>query len=364
MKKLLQDIADICAGQGAPQGDENYCDNGTPFVKAGNLADLVAGGRIEDVQKVSEAVVQTYKLRKYPPGTVLFAKSGMSCLKGYVYVLPCAAYVVNHLACIVPNEDISDFLQLYFLRHKPNRLVKDAAYPSISLSDIGNLEIDLPDEEPRQRVVAILNLAKQVIAKRRAQLAALDELIKARFVEMFGDPIKNSKGLPVQHMAQRYHLKAGTTTPADAIHEFSPGEYEIPCYGGNGIRGYVAANTYEGTYPIIGRQGALCGNVQFATGKFHATEHAVLVTSLREDNLVWTYHLLKLMNLFRFHAGAAQPGLAVKTLNEVDVLVADKALQKQFEDFAIRVEAAKTTIQRSLAETQRLFDSQLQEHFG
>ena len=105
MRYSLSDIAEIGAGQGAPQGDSCYCDNGIPFVKAGNLQALTAGGSINDIQKVSEDVAKAHKLKLYPKGTILFAKSGMSCLKGYVYVLPKDAYVVSHLACIMPKED-------------------------------------------------------------------------------------------------------------------------------------------------------------------------------------------------------------------------------------------------------------------
>ena len=142
-------------------------------------------------------------------------------------------------------------------------------------------------------------------------------------------------------MEQRFNLKAGITTAADDIHEFEADKYETPCYGGNGIRGYVKDKSYSGSYPIIGRQGALCGNVQYATGDFHATEHAVLVSVLKDDNTVWVYHLLKLMDLYRYHTGAAQPGLAVKTLNTVSVIVADKAAQNEFAAFVEHTDKLK-----------------------
>lgn len=160
---------------------------------------------------------------------------------------------------------------------------------------------------------------------------------KSRFVELFGDPITNSKYLPVEKIGKRYFLKAGITTKAEDIHAYSKNKYEIPCYGGNGIRGYVEESSYEGNYPIIGRQGALCGNVQYATGKFHATEHAVLVSILENDNAIWVYYMLKLMDLYRYHTGAAQPGLAVKKLNTIDVIVADIDLQNQFATFVTQV---------------------------
>lgn len=147
-------------------------------------------------------------------------------------------------------------------------------------------------------------------------------------------------GLMKMPLGEACNLKAGMTTVADAIHE-QGADYPIPCYGGNGIRGYVQEATQCGCYPIIGRQGALCGNVQMATGKFHATEHAVLVTPLVETKVVWLFHLLKMMDIYRFHTGAAQPGLAVKTLNTVDIPVANITTQNKFAAFVEQVDKSK-----------------------
>ena len=192
MRQLLKDLAVICAGQGAPQGDNNYCENGTPFVKAGNLQELLEGKAITSIQNVSDEVAKKHKLKLYPKGTILFAKSGMSCMKGYVYVLPQSAYVVSHLACVTPNEDASEYLRYFFNYHKPNQLVKDAAYPSISLSDIGNLVVDMKSESERNAIVSVLQHAESVITLRQKELQKLDDLVKARFVEMFGDMYLNT----------------------------------------------------------------------------------------------------------------------------------------------------------------------------
>jgi type I restriction enzyme S subunit len=70
MKHYLRDLAEIGAGQGAPQGDHNYCEDGLPFVKAGNLQELTSGGSIHDIQKVSDEVAKAHKLKLYPRGTV------------------------------------------------------------------------------------------------------------------------------------------------------------------------------------------------------------------------------------------------------------------------------------------------------
>ena len=161
-----------------------------------------------------------------------------------------------------------------------------------------------------------------------------------------------------------FTLQAGKNITAKDISEKQDKTHCFPCYGGNGLRGYVSSYNREGRFPLIGRQGALCGNVQYATGKFHATEHAVLVSILKNDNTMWVYYMLKLMDLYRYHTGAAQPGLAVKKLNTIDVIVADINLQNQFATFVHQVNKSKFEVQKSLEKTQLLFDSLMQEYFG
>lgn len=225
------------------------------------------------------------------------------------------------------------------------------------------VEIPLPPLDEQRRIAAVLDKVSDLIAKRREQLRKLDELVKARFVEMFGDPVSNTKGLQTLPLGKVCNLKAGVTTSSDEIHSQSE-EYSVPCYGGNGIRGFVKKATQNGTYPIIGRQGALCGNVQLATGEFHATEHAVLVSPLIEVNVFWIYHLLKFMDLYRYHTGAAQPGLAVKVLNSVQVPIADINQQNEFAMVSECINKSKLTIQQSLDKIETLKQALMQEYFG
>ena len=205
---------------------------------------------------------------------------------------------------------------------------------------VKELDIRVCSKEEQAEIVRILESIDFLIEKRHEEVRYLDQAVKSRFIELFGDPIDNTMGLKTIPLGEACFLKAGITTAADAIHEQSA-VYPVPCYGGNGIRGYVKEATQHGCYPIIGRQGALCGNVQMATGEFHATEHAVLVTPLIETNVVWLFHLLRMMDLYRFHTGAAQPGLAVKTLNTVDIPIAEIAVQNNFASFVEQTDKSK-----------------------
>jgi len=109
-------------------------------------------------------------------------------------------------------------------------------------------------------------------------------------------------------------LKAGKSfNKNDAVDTPKNGYY--PCYGGNGQRGYVPYYNQEGTFNIIGRQGALCGCVNIADGKFYATEHAVLVTPIVDTDFNFLHESLVRANINQFATGAAQPGISVANVN-------------------------------------------------
>ena len=117
-------------------------------------------------------------------------------------------------------------------------------------------------------------------------------------------------------IGELFFLQAGKNISSSSIRE-KPFANAIPCYGGNGIRGYVKSSNRSGDYPIIGRQGALCGNINRATGDFYATEHAVCVTTFSNTNVSWACVFLKALNLNQYATATAQPGLAVGTINRV-----------------------------------------------
>ncbi|MFQ9276015.1 MAG: restriction endonuclease subunit S [Christensenellales bacterium] len=109
-------------------------------------------------------------------------------------------------------------------------------------------------------------------------------------------------------------------------------EYCIPCYGGNGLRGYVREANQQGDKPLIGRQGALCGNVCFAKGDYYATEHAVVVTDQGFYNSRFLYHLLVNKNLNQYKTSGAQPGLSVAKLETILLPVPEIEIQKRIAD--------------------------------
>jgi type I restriction enzyme S subunit len=112
-----------------------------------------------------------------------------------------------------------------------------------------------------------------------------------------------------------FNLQAGKFVQAQEIH--FERENSFPCYGGNGLRGYVDRYNREGAFQLIGRQGALCGNINYADGQFYATEHAIVVEYYCDVNVHWIGYFLNALNLNQYSTATAQPGLAVATINNI-----------------------------------------------
>jgi type I restriction enzyme S subunit len=124
-------------------------------------------------------------------------------------------------------------------------------------------------------------------------------------------------------------MRAGQHISASKIMQTVNDEYIYPCFGGNGVRGFVNKNSHDGAHLLIGRQGALCGNVQRMKGEFYATEHAVVVTASEQINIDWAFHLLTVMNLNQYASQSAQPGLAVGKLQGLKIPIPSLEVQAE-----------------------------------
>jgi type I restriction enzyme, S subunit len=191
----LSQLAVVSAGQSAPK-DNEFSESGVPFVRAGSLEALLSGKNESELELVSAETAKLRKLKTYPKGTILFAKSGMSATKDRVYVLQNPAHVVSHLATLIPKGGAhADFIRLALKFFPPSSLIRDRAYPAIGLGEIENFEIPAPEEFDDQiRIANLLTKVDGLIAQRKQHLQQLDDLLKSVFMEMFGDPGRNEKG--------------------------------------------------------------------------------------------------------------------------------------------------------------------------
>ncbi|MGN0257992.1 MAG: restriction endonuclease subunit S, partial [Bacteroides sp.] len=140
-------------------------------------------------------------------------------------------------------------------------------------------------------------------------------------------------------------------------------EHIYPCYGGNGIRNYVDDYSHEGNYPIIGRQGALCGNVALTKGKFYATEHAVVASPLKDNDAFFLYYCYTNANLNQYAKGCAQPGLSVGAINEVGIRLPNYKEQQSIASFFTTLDAQISACTSRLASLKQVKVASLQAMF-
>ena len=141
-------------------------------------------------------------------------------------------------------------------------------------------------------------------------------------IDWIGDIPSHWTVLRLKHLIR---MKSGDTLSSEQI---DPEQGYYPVFGGNGRRGFYSDFNSYGDYVLIGRQGALCGNINYAHGKFWATEHAVVCYPLKDIALFWLGELLRTMNLNQYNVSAAQPGLAVERIKNLLIPVPPLAEQE------------------------------------
>lgn len=257
---------------------------------------------------------------------------------GRAMLLPSNSSIIGTMQYLLPKDNILPEYLYYLIKAKHlEKYYSGATIPHIYFKDYKNEEFDLFSFEIQCQIINKLKIIEKIIEKQKKEMDLLDELVKARFVELFGDPIINDKGLITELLANVSNLKAGKAIKTGELSENNDTNSLFPCFGGNGIRGYINRYTHDGTFPIIGRQGALSGNVNFAKGKFYATEHAIVVTPKVELDDTWFFYCLKYLDLKRFQTGAAQPGVSVEKLNNISIPLPNYKSQLYFSDFVKEV---------------------------
>lgn len=219
---------------------------------------------------------------------------------------------------------LQDYVQCFLDSEKNGSTI-----PTISQQTIGNFKIMLPPRSEQdaivryldaatskidkaiamqQKMIDLLNERKKIIIQ-NAVTKGLDENVEMKDsgVEWIGMIPKHWKIIRIKHLAK---LQSGSNLTSNEISD--TGSY--PVYGGNGLRGFYGSYNCEGSYVLIGRQGALCGNINYAEDKFWATEHAVVCYPKKKYNTLWFGEVLRLMDLGQYSLASAQPGLAVERI--------------------------------------------------
>lgn len=256
------------------------------------------------------------------------------------------------------NEDelSSQYLDIYIesIQEQIYLCGRGVAQKNIDMKDFNNIKIPLPTLDIQQKIVE--------------ECKAIDSKVQDAYKDILQSEenilftMQSKQGNILKKLGEVCNMQAGKFVSASDISDkYSDETY--PCYGGNGLRGYTKTFTHDGIYPLIGRQGALCGNIFLAKGKFHATEHAVAVTPLEEMDIKWLYHQLVIMNLNQYATGTAQPGLSVQNLKTVSFSLPSLNIQKEIvaeiEKLEAKISKAKTVIESAQAKKEAILKKYL-----
>lgn len=204
------------------------------------------------------------------------------------------------------------------LRKQIKRTANGVTRFNVSKKKMEKVMIPIPPLEVQREIVRILDtftaLTDELTEKLDAELNA-----RRKQYEYYQNSLTSlfDSNTSFERLGNTCKMKSGKAVSATQISPKYTNNTPYQCYGGNGVRGYVSNMSHSGEFPIIGRQGALCGNVNYASGDFYATEHAVVVQSNGKYIQRFLYYLLKTMNLNQYKSQGAQPGLAVRNLENL-----------------------------------------------
>lgn len=311
------------------------------------------GKRIEDESSFSEGVAT-----RFEPNDILFGKLRPYLAK--VYLAERAGMATTEALVLKSERDIIPaFLKYVMLSDKFIEDVSGTTYgakmPRANWDSIGSLPILLPDLSEQQQIADFLDWKTGQIDGLIAKKKQLIEKLKEKRIALITQAV--TKGLnpaapmydsgvpwlgnvPKHWQVMKLHhivrMKSGSSITSTDIEEVG----KFPVYGGNGVRGYFEKYTHDGSFVLIGRQGALCGNINYAHGKFWASEHAVVAASDRELDIIWLGETLRAMNLNQYSESAAQPGLSVEEIGRLKMPFPPLYEQCEIANF-ISIETAK-----------------------
>ena len=313
-------------------------------------------------------------------------KSYVSVIKdgagvGRVYLNPAKSSVIGTMQYLLPKNNVIPKYLYYVIRYMHlEKYYTGATIPHIYYRDYKNEQFNLASLEKQERVVEILEKCEKIIDSRRCELEKFDKLVKARFVEMFGDPVSNSYGLPETTLPELGEFGRGVSKHRPRNDpKLLGGKYPL-IQTGDIANADLFISSYANTYSEIGlkqskmwSKGTLCITIAANIAKTAILEFdacfpdSVVGFNANEktNNMFIHYWFSFFQSILEAQAPeSAQKNINVRILSELKIILPDKEKQDEFVEFIKQVDKSKVAVQKALDEAQLLFDSLMQEYFG
>ena len=396
MKVRLGDVCSFFSGTGFPNIYQGQKTGKYPIYKVGDISKNVLFGNRELIfsdNYIDDDTVKAIKGTVLPPKTVVFAKIGEALKLNRRAITGCYCLIDNNAMGILADNSVLDELYFYYFMCSVDlqHYCESTAVPSVRKARISEIEIPLPPLDEQRRIAAVLDKVSDLIAKRRAQLDKLDDLVKARFVEMFGDPYINSmawKKIKIKaavtvepqngmYKPQSDYVTDGSGIPILRIDGFYDGAVtdfsslkRLRCNDNEKQKYLLNENDI-----VINRVNSIeyLGKCAHITGLIEETVYESNMMRMHFDpvrfNPVYVTHLLCSRFVYDQVINHAKKAVNQASINQKDVLDFDiyqPSIERQnvFADFVNRADQSKLTIQQSLDKLEILKKALMQEYFG
>lgn len=390
----LGEVCEFYAGTGFPNEYQGRVTGKYPFYKVGDISKNVLEGNRElktCTNYVEEDVVQKLKGSILPPKTIVFAKIGEALKLNRRAITSCECLVDNNVMGIkAQNVRLNDEYLFYWLQNlNLSDYSESTTVPSVKKSRLQNIEINVNPLEEQEKVVSTLNKLSSLILARKKQLSKLDELVKARFVEMFGNPASNTMGWKSEQLVDclqgidngKSFVCSNDTRQGQepAMLKLSAVTYGVYNQKENKVllddtMFIKAAEVHRGDLLFTRKNTPeLVGMCAYVTNTEPNLMMPDLIFRLNPNDKINAIFLWKLINheLFRekiqnIATGSAKSmsNISKERLGKLKIIVPPISLQNQFAAFVERVDQQKQTVQQSLEKLELMKKALMQEFFG
>lgn len=322
--KTLEEICrKICSGGTPNSKNKEYYGGNIPWLRTQEI-DF---GAIEKTGiYITDDGLNSSSAKWIPAYCIIVAMYGATVGKVGYNTIP---LTTNQACCNLEiDEKRANYKYVFYCLCNQYEYIKSLGQGSqtnINAQIVKNLVIPVPPLPVQREIVRILDNFTELTAELTAELAAR----KKQYEYYRNTLLTFNKDIKFERLGVTCNMKSGKAIASIQISPEATITHPYQCFGGNGIRGFVTNASHHGEFPIIGRQGALCGNVNYAIGDFYATEHAVVVESKGAYLQRFLYYLLSYMNLNQYKSQGAQPGLAVGNLENLIAPVPPLSVQKR-----------------------------------
>lgn len=381
--KTLGELCNIVSGGTPSRSKAEFWHEGTiPWIKIGNIKEKYVN---EADEYITQAGLDGSSAKMFARGTVLYTIFATLGEVGILDIDACTNQAIAGLTIKNTNQLNTDYLY-YYLRSKKkyvNKISRGVAQNNINMSMLRSFELPLLEISKQEEIVAILDKVFAIINDRQHELQKLDELIKARFIEMFGDPLSNSKRWPCMKITDACRAIFGGGTPAKSHPEYFTGT--IPWVSPKDMKSSVISDSIDHiteeaiahsttnlvpAYSVLMviRSGILKHTLPVAINSIPVTINQDMKAFVPNNVITPEF----LMYFFKAIEPDVLAGVRSVTADNIDfktfqkriIIVPPIELQKQFTAFVTQTDKSKVAVQKALDETQVLFESLMQKYFG